>query len=150
MNNLSAQIVEHPWSQWSSSTVTRGNTSLFFVTNATEVFPKITSRDIRSFAANISFLCVMIDLLLWSVSGVTSQYLVGPAAPSVSRCDQNIIVWYTRTLLLLFGIPDFQPILVNFSQFQQISANFSQFQLLLVNFGQFWSIFVILGHFRSF
>ena len=112
----------------------------YFVTNLTEVFPKITSRDIRSFAANISFLCVMIDLLLWSVSGVTSQYLVGPAAPSVSRCDQNIIVWYTRTLLLLFGIPDFQPILVNFSQFQQISADFSQFQLLLVNF----------CHFRSF
>ena len=63
-----------------------GNTSLFFATNAAEVFPKITSRDIRSHAANISFLCVVIDLPHWSVSGVTSQYLVGPAALSVPRC----------------------------------------------------------------
>ena len=36
--------------------------------------------------ADISFLCVMIDLPLWSVSGVTSQYLVGPAALPVRRC----------------------------------------------------------------
>ena len=36
--------------------------------------------------ADISFLCVMIDLPLWSVSGVTSQYLVGLAALSVPRC----------------------------------------------------------------
>ena len=35
--------------------------------------------------ADSSFLCV-IDLPLWSVSGVTSQYLVGPAALSVPRC----------------------------------------------------------------
>ena len=37
--------------------------------------------------ADISFLCVMIDLPLWSVSGVTSQYLVGLAALSVPRCE---------------------------------------------------------------
>ena len=36
--------------------------------------------------ADISFLCVVIDLPLWSVSRATSQYLVGPAALSVSRC----------------------------------------------------------------
>ena len=39
--------------------------------------------------ADISFLCVMIDLPLWSVSGVTSQYLVGPAALSVPRCVRD-------------------------------------------------------------
>ena len=38
--------------------------------------------------AEISFLCVVIDLHLWSVRLVTSQYLVGPAVPSVSRCGR--------------------------------------------------------------
>ena len=31
----------------------------------------------------------MIDLPHWSVSGVTSQYLVGPAALSVPRCESD-------------------------------------------------------------
>ena len=43
---------------------------------------------IYSQKAEISFLCVVIDLHLWSVRLVTSQYLVGPAVPSVSRCGR--------------------------------------------------------------
>ena len=39
--------------------------------------------------ADISFLCVVIDLPLLNVSGVTSQYLVGLAALSVPRCDSH-------------------------------------------------------------
>ena len=49
--------------------------------------------------ADISFLYVLIDLPLWSVSGVTSQDLVGPAAPSVRRCEELSTTWVNSKLI---------------------------------------------------